>query len=46
MNAAYSVFADGLSQPPVFASPLDRGRFFNQGMKDEFLSQLQGSAYR
>lgn len=28
MNAAYSVFADGLSQTPVFASPLDRGRLF------------------
>jgi len=27
MNIAYSVFADGLSQTPVFASPLDRGRF-------------------
>jgi hypothetical protein len=26
MNLAYSVFADGLSQTPVFASPLDRGR--------------------
>ena len=31
MNVAYSVFADSLSQTPVFASPLDRGRFFNQG---------------
>jgi hypothetical protein len=27
MTVAYSVFADGLSQTPVFASPLDRGRF-------------------
>lgn len=27
MTIAYSVFADGLSQTPVFASPLDRGRF-------------------
>ena len=27
MITAYSVFADGLSQTPVFASPLDRGRF-------------------
>jgi hypothetical protein len=27
MIIAYSVFADGLSQTPVFASPLDRGRF-------------------
>ncbi len=26
MTIAYSVFADGLSQTPVFASPLDRGR--------------------
>ena len=30
MNAACSVFADGLSQTPVFASPLDRGRLFNK----------------
>jgi hypothetical protein len=29
MTIAYSVFADGLSQTPVFASPLDRGRYFN-----------------
>jgi hypothetical protein len=28
MTLAYSVFADGLSQTPVFASPLDRGRLF------------------
>jgi hypothetical protein len=28
MTIAYSVFADGLSQTPVFASPLDRGRLF------------------
>ena len=28
MNAAYSAFAGGLSQTPVFASPLDRGRLF------------------
>jgi len=29
MTSAYSVFADGLSQTPVFASPLDRGRLIN-----------------
>jgi hypothetical protein len=29
MTIAYSVFADGLSQTPVFASLLDRGRLFN-----------------
>jgi hypothetical protein len=29
MTIAYSVFADGLSQTPVFASPLDRGRFLS-----------------
>jgi len=28
MTIAYSVIADGLGQTPVFASPLDRGRFF------------------
>ncbi len=28
MNLAYSAFAGGLGQTPVFASPLDRGRFF------------------
>jgi hypothetical protein len=30
MITAYSVFADGLSQTPVFASPLDRGRLFKK----------------
>jgi hypothetical protein len=30
MTIAYSVIADGLGQTPVFASPLDRGRFFKQ----------------
>ena len=29
MTIAYSVFADSLSQAPVFASPLDRGRFIS-----------------
>jgi hypothetical protein len=27
MTIAYSAFAGGLSQTPVFASPLNRGRF-------------------
>jgi hypothetical protein len=34
MNTAYSVFADGLSQTPVFASPLDRGRFMPYSKTD------------
>ena len=33
MTIAYSVFADGLSQTPVFASPLDRGRFIRATKK-------------
>ncbi len=30
MNAASSAFAGCSSQTPVFASPLDRGRLFNE----------------
>ena len=40
---AYSVFADGLSQTPVFASPLDRGRFISikqAGLKSQVLDGL------
>ena len=36
MITAYSVFADRLSQTPVFASPLDRGRFFNKSNRCNF----------
>jgi hypothetical protein len=34
MIIAYSVFADGLSQTPVFASPLDRGRFMPHSQRE------------
>jgi len=42
MNAAYSVFADGLSQTPVFASPLDRGRTLLDPNSLDILRKLQG----
>ena len=45
MAIAYSVFADGLSQTPVFASPLDRGRFITNPVRTKTIHRKARQAF-